>query len=62
MAPRAAVQELHAAADMEFVPLGVATKVVMVVEDQDPRALRRVLQEEVRGRQAADPAPTTIRS
>jgi hypothetical protein len=58
---RATVDQPHLAAEVEFVALGVAAEVVVVVEQQDAR-LRIGIAIEESGRQAADPAPTTTRS
>src|SRR5262249_19052786 len=50
---RAAIQREHPAVVVELVALGVAAKVVVVVEDQDLAASTDVAKEEIRGRQSA---------
>ena len=52
---RAAVQQMHAAVDVELVALGVAAEVVVIVEHQHAAA-RRAGAEEVCGRESADAA------
>ena len=52
----APVTDERSTTDLKLVASGVATEVVVVVENQDAR-LRPLLQEEVRGRQAAEASP-----
>ncbi len=51
----AAVEYQRAAVVLELVPLGMAAEVVVIVEDEDPGGSADVFDEEVRGRQPADP-------
>ena len=52
----APVTDERSTADLKLVASGAAPEVVVVVENQDAR-LRLLLQEEVRGRQAAEASP-----
>jgi hypothetical protein len=53
---RAAVAQQRAVADVKFIALGVPAEVIMVVEQQDPRA-GKALAVEICGRQSTEPCP-----
>ena len=59
---RAAVQQMHAAVDVELVALGVAAEVVVVVEDQDPRRAASLARKKYAAASPLMPPPTTTRS
>jgi hypothetical protein len=54
---RAPVERQRAAVVVELVALGVAAEVVVIVEHEHPGASADVLQEVMRGGEAAQPSP-----
>src|ERR1700692_1452081 len=51
---RTAESEYHAIARTEFIALGVSAKIVVIVEDQNPRVVARGLLEKMRRRETTD--------
>ncbi len=51
---RPAVAQHHASAGAKFIALGVAAKIIVIVEDQNPRALPGALAEKIGGCQSAN--------